>query len=51
LAGFLFAVLVGPRLDRVPAHGHGHDDHGEDHADDHAPVDDSSFRTVPSEEE
>ena len=51
LAGFLFSVLVGPRLDRVPAHGHGHDDHGEDHADDHAPVDDSSFRTVPSEEE
>jgi NADH-quinone oxidoreductase subunit L len=51
LAGFLFAVLVGPRLDRVPAHGHGHDDHGEDHGDDHGPVDDSSFRTVPSEEE
>ena len=23
LAGFLFAVLVGPRLDRVPVHGHG----------------------------
>ena len=22
LAGFLFAVLLGPRLDRVPVHGH-----------------------------
>src|SRR6185436_4770145 len=28
LAGFLFAVLLGPRLDRVPLHGH--DDHGPD---------------------
>ncbi len=28
LAGFLFAVLLGPRLDRVPVHGH--DDHGTD---------------------
>ena len=69
LAGFLFAVLVGPRLDHVPLHGHGHaedthegDEHGADaHADghdealaehdDHAAVDDSAFRTVPSEEE
>ena len=34
LAGFLFAVLVGPRLDRVPVHGHA--DHGDAHADDHA---------------
>ena len=67
LAGFLFAVLVGPRLDRVPVHGHGHGhdedattDHAtEDHAteaahgdhDDHASVDDSQFRTVPSEAE
>ena len=68
LAGFLFAVLVGPRLDRVPVHGHGHGhdedattDHAtEDHATDpaahgdhadHAPVDDSQFRTVPSEAE
>ena len=59
LAGFLFAVLVGPRLDRVPLHGHGgHDDeHGADHAathddlhDDHD-VDDSAFRGVPTEEE
>ena len=49
LAGFLFAILVGPRLDHVA--GHGHDDHGEDHGDDHGPVDDSSFRTVPSEED
>ena len=32
LAGFLFAVLLGPRLDRVPVHGH--DDHATDaHAD------------------
>src|SRR5688500_14707478 len=57
LAGFLFAVLVGPRLDHVPLHGHG--DHGDDHHGDtdahggghHAEVDDSAFRTVPSEEE
>ncbi len=66
LAGFLFAVLVGPRLDRVPVHGHGpgHDDHGDgqdghgdadDHAhdDDHAhePVDESAFRGISTEEE
>ena len=52
LAGFLFAVLVGPRLDRVPVHGHPdeHDDHGDDdHG--HRPVDDSEFRSVPTEEE
>ncbi|MGH2379902.1 MAG: hypothetical protein ACRDG7_01625, partial [Candidatus Limnocylindria bacterium] len=58
LAGFLFAVLVGPRLDHVPLHGHegdhhdGHrgdtDDH--DSHDDHD-VDDSAFREIPSEEE
>ncbi|HEX5396163.1 MAG TPA: hypothetical protein VFX74_03635, partial [Candidatus Limnocylindria bacterium] len=34
LAGFLFAVLVGPRLDRVPTHGH--DAHAHP-ADAHAP--------------
>src|SRR3990170_1292989 len=60
LAGFLFAVLVGPRLDRVPLHGHGHDDHashdahdGHDAHDSHDShdVDDSAFRPVPSEEE
>src|SRR5918992_3600621 len=53
LAGFLFAVLVGPRLDHVPVHGHDehHDGHGTDDAHAHAPVDDSAFRTVPSEEE
>ncbi|HET8776920.1 MAG TPA: NADH-quinone oxidoreductase subunit L, partial [Candidatus Limnocylindria bacterium] len=55
LAGFLFAVLVGPRLDHVPAHGHGeHGDHDDAHADGHdahGEVDDSAFRTVPSEEE
>ena len=60
LAGFLFAVLLGPRLDHVPFHhaGHGgehpdvHDAHtAEDNADEHATVDDSTFRSVPSEEE
>jgi NADH-quinone oxidoreductase subunit L len=66
LAGFLFAVIVGPRIDHVPVHGHGHhDDHGDHHADstddahdgdehahdDHHTVDDSAFRTVPTEEE
>jgi NADH-quinone oxidoreductase subunit L len=59
LAGFLFAVLVGPRLDRVPEHGH--EDHGDEHGTDashaaHASgdahdVDDSAFSSVPSEEE
>ena len=55
LAGFLAAVLLGPRLDHVPTHGHdGHDDHqadahGADH-DGHA-VDDSEFRSIPTEEE
>src|SRR5688500_18002861 len=53
LAGFLFAVLVGPRLDHVPAHHGDHgDDHGhDDHDGDHGPVDDSRFSSVPSEEE
>src|ERR687897_709003 len=53
LAGFLFAVIVGPRLDHVPLHGHhGDEHHGDDHhGDDHAPVDDSAFRGVPTEEE
>ncbi len=54
LAGFLFAVLVGPRIDRVPVHGH-HADHDADAAhadhDDHGPVDDSGFRGIPTEEE
>jgi len=49
LAGFLFAVLAGSRLDRLPLHGHGHDDSA--HHDDSHDVDDSAFRTVPSEEE
>jgi len=63
LAGFLFAVLVGSRIDRFPAHGH--EAHGEGHADDHgshsghggesggahAEVDESSFRPIPTEEE
>ncbi|HEX7196806.1 MAG TPA: proton-conducting transporter membrane subunit, partial [Candidatus Limnocylindria bacterium] len=55
LAGFLFAVVVGPRLDHVPLHGHGeHDDHDDAHAAGHGAhdeVDDSAFRAVPSEEE
>jgi NADH-quinone oxidoreductase subunit L len=69
LAGFLFAVLAGPRLDRIPTHGHadhrsgadehaghgghgdeGHDDEGHGAHDSHESVDESSFRTVPSEE-
>ncbi|MCV0402179.1 MAG: NADH-quinone oxidoreductase subunit L [Chloroflexi bacterium] len=59
LVGFLFAVLVGARLDRVPLHGHGDDHHADephadaDHGDGHDAhdVDDSAFRSVPSEEE
>ena len=63
LVGFLFAVLVGPRIDRMPSHGH--DAHGSEHSDDHGghsghggeshesheAVDESGFRTIPSEEE
>jgi NADH-quinone oxidoreductase subunit L len=63
LAGFLFAVIVGPRIDHVPLHGHGHDDHDaeahggahdgahDDHGAEHGEVDDSAFRSVPTEEE
>jgi NADH-quinone oxidoreductase subunit L len=55
IAGFLFAVLVGPRFDHVPGHGHGdHDDHADathDAHDDHHAVDDSAFRGIPTEEE
>ncbi|HTE66245.1 MAG TPA: NADH-quinone oxidoreductase subunit L, partial [Candidatus Binatia bacterium] len=59
LAGFLFAVLVGPRLDRVPVHGHAEheaeshvaESHGDPHAADHDAVDESGFRLIPSEEE
>lgn len=56
LAGFLFAVLVGPRLDHVPLHGHG-DEHGASAGDDHdahpthGDVDETAFRGVPTEEE
>lgn len=53
LAGFLFAVFAGPRLDHLPAHGHG-DGHEGSHPDDHGDhhdVEDSDFRTVPTEEE
>jgi NADH-quinone oxidoreductase subunit L len=65
LAGFLFAVLAGSRLDQIPAHGHAdHGEHPDDHAghaghgaedahgaDAHGAVDESGFHTVPSEEE
>jgi NADH-quinone oxidoreductase subunit L len=54
LAGFLFAVLVGPRLDRVPGHGHAEHEagsHADAHHDEHEAVDDSAFRPIPSEEE
>jgi NADH-quinone oxidoreductase subunit L len=64
LVGFLFAVFVGPRLDDVPVHGHGHDDGheadghatGPGDADEHAghgshDIDDADFRGVPTEEE
>ncbi|HEX5578949.1 MAG TPA: hypothetical protein VFY43_04710, partial [Candidatus Limnocylindria bacterium] len=58
LAGFLFAVLLGPRLDRVPVHGHV--DHGTDaHAaadahgthDPHADGTDEDLQPIPTEEE
>ena len=54
LAGFLFAVLAGSRLDHIPLHGHAdshdeHDEHGTGDA--HHDVDDAAFRTVPSEAE
>jgi NADH-quinone oxidoreductase subunit L len=64
LAGFLFAVLAGSRLDRVPVHGHaehgdaehgdaeqGGSDHGGAQHGDHEAVDESTFRPVPTEEE
>ena len=63
LAGFLFAVLVGPRFDRIPGHGHGshgaghgddhgsHSGHGGESHDAHADVDESSFKPIPSEEQ
>jgi NADH-quinone oxidoreductase subunit L len=59
LAGFLFAVLVGSRLDRVPVH-HAHAAHeehepeepgGEGHGAPHHEVDERGFRPIPSEEE
>jgi NADH-quinone oxidoreductase subunit L len=56
IAGFLFTVLVGRKLDRVPVHGHGHahpadatHDAHEHAADAHA--DDTGFKTIPGEEE
>src|SRR4029077_14585697 len=63
LAGFLFAVLAGSRLDRLPSHGHdahgaghaddhaGHSGHGGEAHDSHAEVDEPGFDTVPSAEE
>ena len=50
LAGFLFAILAGPNLDRVPLHGHG-EDHAHPADNDTHDVDDSAFRSVPTEEE
>ncbi|HYM52693.1 MAG TPA: proton-conducting transporter membrane subunit, partial [Candidatus Dormibacteraeota bacterium] len=54
LAGFLFAVLVGPRLDRVPVHGHAKGRRKAAHADTHdghETIDESGFRPIPSEEQ
>ena len=34
LAGFLAAVLIGARVDHVPSHGHGDDDHDDVHGSD-----------------
>jgi len=65
IAGFLFAVLAGSRLDRVPSHGHdahptgadehgGHGGHGDEDHDTHDPhgkADETTFRPIPSEEE
>jgi NADH-quinone oxidoreductase subunit L len=66
LAGFLFTVLVGSRLDHVPlhgthggpegpggesAHGHtGHDEHASAGVDPHAAADGSDMAPIPSEE-
>ncbi|HEY7525583.1 MAG TPA: hypothetical protein VIA82_01980, partial [Candidatus Limnocylindria bacterium] len=66
LAGFLFAVLAGARLDRVPlygthggpegpggesGHGHtGHDEHESAAVDPHAAADASDMAPIPSEE-
>jgi NADH-quinone oxidoreductase subunit L len=67
LAGFLFAVLLGPRLDRVPLHGHhaghetgdahaGPDAHGaadahQAHGADHETVVEADLAGIPTEEE
>ena len=59
LAGFLFAVLLGPRLDRVPLHddhgaseGHGDDaGHAEPGSHDHHPTDEGgAMEPIPTEE-
>src|SRR5918996_1516882 len=57
LAGFLFAVLLGPRLDRVPLHGtHGPEgppgdaDHGHADVGSHAPPAED-LEPIPSEEQ
>ena len=53
-------MLVRGRFDRVPEHGEhgeghgpgaGHDPGGDPHAEHHEPVDESGFRTVPTEEQ
>jgi NADH-quinone oxidoreductase subunit L len=56
LAGFLFAVFAGPRLDQVPSHHAGHEaDHEASHDGDaeHVAheVDESAFRPIPTEED
>jgi len=56
LAGFLFAVFAGPRLDRVPSH---HADHEAEHDGSHDgdagqvahEVDDSAFAPIPTEQD
>ena len=58
LAGFAFAVIVGSRLDHIPAPGHhagqehGSGDHETGgHADPHASGDEADLRPIPTEEE
>jgi NADH-quinone oxidoreductase subunit L len=57
LAGFVFAVLVGPRIDRLPSHhgqhqphGDVHEPHDDSHGDGHG-ADDADLQPIPGEEE